>query len=79
MSGGWSPAVHLLSHRGERPVWNSENLCFLPGDTKENITMIGSARGIWNKDDCIKSGIAGTLDAMNKMGLSKTNYFFPIM
>ena len=77
MSGGWSPAVHLLSHRGVRALWNAENLCFLPGNTKENITMIGSARGIWNKDDCIKSGIAGTLDAMNRMGLSKTNYFFP--
>ena len=28
MSGGWSPAVHLLSHRGIRPIWNTENLCF---------------------------------------------------
>ena len=77
MSGGWSPAVHLLSHRGERPVWNSENLCFLPGDTKENITMIGSARGIWNKEDCIKSGIAGALEAVNRLGISQAKYFFP--
>ena len=77
ISGGWSPAVHLLSHRGVKAKWNAENLCFLPGDTKEKITMIGSARGIWNKNDCIKSGIAGALDAMNHMGLSKTNYFFP--
>ena len=77
MSGGWSPAVHLLSHRGVRPIWNSENLCFLPGDSKENITTIGSARGIWNKEDCIKSGTSGALDAANRMGISKTNYFFP--
>ena len=77
MSGGWSPAVHLLSHRGVRPTWNNENLCFLPSDTKENITMIGSARGIWNKEKCMESGVAGALDAMNKLGLSKTNYFFP--
>ena len=77
VSGGWSPAVHLLSHRGVKALWNKENSCFLPGDTKENITMIGSSRGIWNKADCIKSGIAGTLHAMNRMGLSKTNYFFP--
>ena len=77
MSGGWSPAVHLLSHRGVRPKWNVENLCFLPVDTNENITMIGSARGIWNKEDCIKSGIAGSLAAMNQLGLSKKNYSFP--
>ena len=77
MSGGWSPAVHLLSHRGVRPEWDSENLCFLPGEAKENITMVGSARGIWGKEDCIKSGTAGALDALNRLGISKTNYFFP--
>ena len=77
MSGGWSPAVHLLSHRGVRPVWDTENLCFVPGEPKENITVIGSARGIWGKGDCIDSGIAGTLDAINKLGISKTDYFFP--
>ena len=53
LSGGWSPAVHLLSHRGVKPKWNPENACFIPNDTKENITMIGSSRGLWNKDDCI--------------------------
>ena len=53
LSGGWSPAVHLLSHRGVKPKWDYENACFLPSDTKENITMIGSSRGLWNKNDCI--------------------------
>ena len=77
MSGGWSPSVHLLSQRGVRPVWNAENLCFLPKDTIENITIIGSSRGIWNKEDCIQSGIAGALEAMNRLGLTTTNYFFP--
>ena len=77
MSGGWSPAVHLLSHRGVKPKWDSENQCFIPGEAKENITMIGSARGIWGKDDCIASGISGALDAVNRLGISKTKYFFP--
>ena len=77
MSGGWSPAIHLLSQRGVRPIWNAENLCFIPADTNENITMIGSARGIWNKENCIQSGIAGASEAMNRLGLTKTNYFFP--
>jgi len=77
LSGGWSPAVHLLSHRGVRPKWDYNNACFLPNDTKENITMVGSSRGLWNKNDCIASGIAGTTDALNRLGISKTNYFFP--
>ena len=77
LSGGWSPAVHLLSHRGVKPKWDYNNACFLPSDTKENVTMIGSSRGLWNKNDCIASGIAGTTDALNRLGISKTNYFFP--
>ena len=77
MSGGWSPAVHLLSHRGVRPIWDKENLCFIPGESKENITMIGSARGIWNKEDCVKSGTAGALQALDRLGISKTDYSFP--
>ena len=77
MSGGWSPVVHLLSQRGVRPIWNAENLCFLPNGTNENITIIGSSRGIWNKEDCVQSGIAGALEAMNRLGLTTTNYFFP--
>mgnify|MGYP003328061455 FL=1 len=77
LSGGWSPAVHLLSHRGVKPKWDYENACFLPSDTKENITMIGSSRGLWNKNDCIASGVAGATDALNRLGISKTNYFFP--
>ena len=72
LSGGWSPAVHLLSHRGVRPKWDYSNACFLPSDSKENITMVGSSRGLWNKNDCIASGIAGTTDALNRLGISKT-------
>ena len=61
VSGGWSPIVHLVSHRGIKPVWNEENLCFVPGEIKENITVVGSAKGIWNNKDCINSGIVGAV------------------
>jgi len=58
ISGGWSPIVNLLSHRGVKPEWDEELACFLPGHTNENIIMVGSACGIWNMDACEKSGIA---------------------
>ena len=57
VSGGWSPVVNLLSHRGVRPIWDPVNLCFLPNETQEPITVTGSASGIWNTDDCVKSGV----------------------
>ena len=28
LSGGWSPAVHLLSHRGVKPKWDPEKCVF---------------------------------------------------
>ncbi len=77
VSGGWSPIVHLVSHRGIKPVWNEDNLCFVPGDIKENITVVGSARGIWNTDDCEESGIVGANEAINTLSIDKKEISFP--
>ena len=77
VSGGWSPAVHLLSHRGVRPIWDPVNLCFLPNEIQEPITVTGSAAGIWNTDDCIESGIAAGLKAAQSLGVNTINYSFP--
>ena len=77
VSGGWSPAVHLLSHRGVRPIWDPVNLCFLPNEIQEPITVTGSAAGIWNTDDCIESGIAAGLKAAQSLGVNTIKYSFP--
>ena len=66
VSGGWSPVVNLLSHRGAKPVWNSENACFLPGPTDEAVFAAGSAAGIWNADACEASGIAVAKTALGE-------------
>ena len=57
LSGGWSPVVNLLSHRGGKPVWNAELACFLPGSCQDNVVMAGSAAGIWETSACEQSGI----------------------
>ena len=77
LSGGWSPVVHLLSHRGIKPKWDNKNLCFIPSHTDESITVAGSACGIWHKEDCASSGIAAALKAAKNLGLKTSNYFFP--
>ena len=77
LSGGWSPVVHLLSHRGVKPKWNLENQCFLPTDSDEPITFAGSALGIWTKKECISSGIAAGLKAAHFLGIKTSNYSFP--
>ena len=77
LSGGWSPTVHLLSHRGVKPIWDDENLCFIPSEIKEPITFAGSASGVWNTKDCVASGVAAGLSAAKSLGLKTTDYFFP--
>ena len=77
ISGGWSPIVNLVSHRGIKPIWNEDNLCFIPGEIKENITVVGSARGIWNLNDCKNSGITGANETLNKFGIHKKEITFP--
>ena len=57
-SGGWSPVVNLLSHRGVKPVWDKDNLCFVSPDHKEPIQMAGSANAVWGTGDCEESGVA---------------------
>jgi len=77
LSGGWSPVVHLLSHRGIKPKWDDKNLCFIPDEIKEPITVAGSASGIWGTGDCVASGVAAGLKAAKFLGLKTTDYFFP--
>jgi sarcosine oxidase subunit alpha len=70
VSGGWSPVVNLISHRGVRPVWNAGQACFVAPETDEPIYMAGSAAGIWNTEDCIVSGHSAGAKAAKALGCS---------
>ncbi len=69
VSGGWSPVVHLLSHRGIKPVWDAEQACFVaPESIDEPIYMAGSAAARWNTADCISSGQSAAAKAVKALG-----------
>lgn len=68
VSGGWSPVVNLLSHRGVKPQWNAELACFLPCASDEPIHMAGSAAGIWGDEACETSGRAAGAAAVRALG-----------
>ena len=68
VSGGWSPVVHLMSHRGVRPVWNDEQACFVAPPTDEPIHVAGSAAAIWNTEDCFNSGLSVGATVVKAMG-----------
>ena len=57
MSGGWTPTLHLQSHRGSKPVYDCDlaTLSLAELKTGDSIT-VGSAAGIWDHGDCVRSG-----------------------
>lgn len=77
VSGGWSPVLHLLSHKGVKPNWDEKNACFVPPQHNENIAVVGSAMAIWNEEDCIKSGTAAALKVVKYFGKEIENYTLP--
>ncbi|NQU55860.1 MAG: sarcosine oxidase subunit alpha family protein [Rhodospirillales bacterium] len=70
VSGGWSPDVNLLSHRGGELVWDAELACFVPTGICERVHMAGSAAGVWNLEDCEVSGMAAGTAVLKDFGKS---------
>ena len=72
VSGGWSPVVNLLSHRGVKPVYDQKLAAFLPGviPAGEPLHVAGAAAGIWMGDDCARSGRAAGAAAAHALGKS---------
>ncbi len=62
MSGGWSPIVNLMCHRGAKPIWNESIAAFTPPDVGAEFTAIGSATGHMLLSECLADGArAGTM------------------
>jgi methylglutamate dehydrogenase subunit C len=62
MSGGWSPIVNLMCHRGSKPIWNEAIAAFTPPDVGAEFTAIGSAAGHMLLSECLADGArAGTM------------------
>ena len=62
MSGGWSPIVNLMCHRGAKPKWDERVAGFLPPNVGDAFVAAGSAAGKMLLSECLADGArAGTL------------------
>jgi sarcosine oxidase subunit alpha len=68
MSGGWTPSVHLSSHRGIRPVYNAELHSFVPGGFDRAHFGAGSMMGTHTVDAAIASGWQAAQQAVQICG-----------
>ena len=59
VSGGWTPVVNLLSHRGVRPAWDEALSAFLIRDAGiEPVTLAGAAAGQFTPEAAVAGGEA---------------------
>ena len=65
ISGGWTPVMHLISHKGVRPVWNDRLSAFIVEDTGiEPVTLAGSAAGHFSTAAALDTGEKAGEDAV---------------
>jgi sarcosine oxidase subunit alpha len=56
VSGGWTPAVHLASHHGGKPVWNERVAAFVPGKMPPGMAAAGAVAARFSARDAVLSG-----------------------
>ena len=70
VSGGWNPTVHLLSQRGNKPVWDADAGAFLPAPLHEGAFAAGAVMGDWSAPKAAAQGAAQGRKAAEALGYS---------
>lgn len=68
VSGGWNPAVHLHSQAGGKLVWDPEQACLRPGETRQDHVSAGAAQGVFDLQACLEQGRQAGLAAARACG-----------
>jgi len=76
-SGGWSPAVHLSSHTGAKPVWDENIVGFRPGESKQQERSVGACRGTFDLAGCLAEGASAGAVAASLCGHGDGRVQFP--
>ena len=77
-SGGWSPAIHLSSHTGAKPIWDEQIVGFRPGASKQQERSAGACRGTYSLAGCLAEGASAGAEAAKLAGCGDGNMHFPL-
>jgi len=55
VSGFWTPTIHLASQSGNKTKFNKDIDAFVPDKSKQKETTLGSANGIFNLEETLKT------------------------
>ena len=75
VSGGWSSNIHLTCHKRGKPVWDNIYKNFLSSDNgkKDDITPVGSARGVFKIQNIIPDTNNVVLSLIKRLGYKAPN------
>ena len=71
MSGGWSPTIHLTSHRGHRPRWDNARSVFVPCTLPRGLVVVGAANGQFALDEALAGGHRAAVDIAGALGFER--------
>jgi len=67
VSGGWSPAFHLTSQQGTKPVWDAELQAFLPGEPLQNWHGAGAMVGNFGLKAALETGMEAAKASLKEL------------
>ena len=71
VSGGWSPAVHLMSQSRGAVRFDDDLACIVPDRSFQEERSAGACNGAFSLADCLAQGITAGLEAAKRAGFAK--------
>jgi len=77
VSGFWTPTIHLASQSGNKTKFNEDIDAFVPGQSKQNETVLGSAKGIFTLEETLKTSFEKGSELSKKITNKENNISLP--
>jgi sarcosine oxidase subunit alpha len=79
VSGFWTPTIHLASQSGNKTKFNEEIDAFVPGQSKQQETTLGSANGIFSLEETIKMAFESGFQLSKKITNNENKISMPLV
>jgi len=77
VSGFWTPTIHLASQSGNKTKFNEEIDAFIPNQSKQKETTLGSANGIFTLEETLKTSFEKGSELSKKITNKKNKVSIP--
>jgi len=79
VSGFWTPTIHLASQSGNKTKFSKDLDAFLPGQSKQEETTVGSANGIFTLEETLKNSFEIGYELSKKITKKDNKILLPIV